>query len=107
MKIFALIVFVLLLAGCSGPDHVSAAEFKKEYAWVGQPQSMRQISFLGVRDGKAFLKVSTMGLIGSEWKNRVIYVEVGELDDAFRRALPPEPIKSPQTTTGSSAPDRV
>ena len=93
MKILAFIALVLLMTGCSGPDHVSVAEFKKEYAMAGQPQSMRHVTYLGVRDGRVVVQVSSMPVIGSEWKKRIIYVLVSELDSAFLRSLPPEPIQ--------------
>lgn len=101
MKILASIVFMLLVVGCTGPDHVSVAEFKKEHALVGQPQSMRRVTIIGVRGRKALLKVSSMPMVGGKWKDRIIYALVGELDGAILQSfLPPEPIQSPETTRG-------
>lgn len=91
MKILLWIACLMLFVGCSGPEHVSVAEFKKEYAWVGQPQSMKHVTFLGPREGSVFLKISSMPLIGREWKDRVIFVKLDELDDSFRLSLPQEP----------------
>ena len=102
MKNLVSIALILLVDGCSSPDHVSVTDFKKEYAMVGQPQSMRNVSYLGVRDGRAILKVSSMPLVGSEWQDRTIYVRVSELDEAFVRSLPSEPIQPSETTRGKS-----
>jgi len=103
MKPLALIILVLLLSGCSGPERVSVAEFKKEYAAVGQPASMRHVEYLGVRDGRAYIKVSSMRLNGSKWKERVIFVELEELDEALRNSLPQRPNQPLQrnASTGS------
>ena len=59
-QIFATIVLLLALCGCSEPKHVSVEEFKKYYADVSQLNSMRSTDYLGVREGKAFIKVGSM-----------------------------------------------
>lgn len=88
MKLLLLIALVLPSAGCSEAEHVSVADFKKEFAAVGQIQSVRHVEYLGQRDGKAYIKISSMRVIGSKWKERVIFVELSDLDDAFRASLP-------------------
>ena len=79
----------LFLAGCSTPMRISAADFKREYAMVGQPQTMRSVTYLGVREGRALLKIGSLPVLGGKWKERIVYVPVEELDPAFRRTLPP------------------
>jgi hypothetical protein len=91
IKLLFLIVLLSLTAGCSGPDHISVADFKTEYAMVGAPQTMRDVSFLGVRDGKAFLKIRSMPIVGSKWKERIVYVELSELDAATRDFISKQP----------------
>src|SRR5689334_2414037 len=88
MKIFAPIVLALLLSGCSGPEHVSPAEFKRQYAWVGQAQTVREVTYLGQREGRAYLKVSSMSTVSRKWSEHIIYVELSELDAPFRDSLP-------------------
>jgi len=88
MKILALLLLGLLSGGCSGPDHVSSAEFKKQYGWVGQPQTMHEVAYLGQRDGLAFIRVSSMRKVQRTWSDRIIYVELSELDASFRGTLP-------------------
>lgn len=88
MKILALLLLGLLSGGCSGPDHVSSAEFKKQYGWVGRPQTMHEVAYLGQRDGLAFIRVSSMRKVQRTWSDRIIYVELSELDAAFRGTLP-------------------
>ena len=89
MQRIAALLLALLLSACSGPQHVSPAEFENEYAWAGTAQTMRNITYLGQRDGRAFLRVSSMSTVGEKrWSERVIYVELAELEPAFRDALP-------------------
>ena len=89
MKLFMPFLIALLLCGCSKPEHVAPAEFKKQYAWVGQAQTMHDISYLGQRDGRAFIRVRSMSTYDSEkWSDRVIYVELVELEPVFRESLP-------------------
>ena len=89
MKLFIPLLIVLLLCGCSKPEHVAPGEFKKQYARVGQAQTMHDISYLGQRDGRAFIRVRSMSTYDSKkWSDRVIYVELVELESAFRESLP-------------------
>ena len=104
MKHFAAIALVLVMTGCSEPERVSVAEFKREYEMVGMPQTMKDVEFLGVRDGRAFLKIRSMPLVGSKWKERVTYVELKELDAALRESLEKKPNKAPEPTPPSVTP---
>lgn len=93
MKILAPILLAFLLCGCGGPKHVSPAEFKKQYASVGMPQSMHSITYLGQRGGQAYINRSSMSTVSGEWSDHVIYVELTELDAAFRDSLPKTEMK--------------
>ena len=89
MKLMASLLLVLLLCGCTGPKHVTATEFQRQYAWVGQPQTMHTVTYLGRKEGRAFIQVSSMSTMNQKkWSERVIYVELSELEPAFRAALP-------------------
>ena len=88
MKTLLLLCLVLLLSGCSEPEHVSVTEFKREYAMVDHPQSMRSVQYLGMKDQKAYLKISTSPVAGNKWNEHVIWVGLNELDANFRRSLP-------------------
>ena len=88
MKILAAIFLVAFLCGCSGPERVSPKEFEKQYAWVGQLQTMQNVTYLGQRGGRAYIKISSMSVISREWSDHVIYVELANLDPAFRDILP-------------------
>ena len=70
------------------PKRVSPAEFKKEYAWVGKPQTMHNVTYLGQRDGRAYINHSSKSAFSGKWSDRVTYVELAELDAAFRDSLP-------------------
>jgi hypothetical protein len=86
-------VLAFLLCGCSGPKHVSAAEFKKQYASVGMAQSMHSVTYLGQRDGRAYINRRSMNTISGKWSDHVVYVELTELDAAFRDSLPKTEMK--------------
>ncbi len=89
MKILPLLLLTLLLCSCTGPEHVSPAEFKRQYAWVGQAQTVHDVVYLGRQDGRAFIRVSSMSMINQKkWSDPVIYVELSELEPAFRDSLP-------------------
>jgi hypothetical protein len=66
MKRVTAILLLALFAGCSGPEHISASEFKREYAMAGQPQSVKTLEFLGVHDGRAFLTIGSIPIFGSK-----------------------------------------
>ena len=93
MKRLTPLLFALLLCGCSGPECVTPSEFKKQYAEVGMPQSMHSVTYLGRRDGRAYLKRSSMSTVSGKWSDHVIYVELAELDATFRDSLPKTEMK--------------
>ena len=88
MRLIEPLLLALLLCGCAGPKRVSPAEFKKQYDSVGKPQTMHDVAYLGQRDDRAFIRVSSMSLVSQKWSDHIIYVELKELDEAFRDALP-------------------
>jgi hypothetical protein len=88
MRLFAPLLLAMLLCGCTSPKHVSSAEFKKQYDWVGKPQTMHDVAYLGQRDSRAFIRVSSMSTVSQKWSDHIIYVELRELDPAFRDTLP-------------------
>lgn len=93
MKLLTPLLLALLLCGCSGPKRVTPAEFKKQYAEVGMPQSMHSVTYLGHRDGRAYIKRSSMSTVSRKWSDHVIYVELTELDATFRDSLPKTEMK--------------
>lgn len=93
MKRLAPLLLALLLCGCSGPQRVTPAEFKKQYAEVGMPQSMHSVTYLGCRDGRAYIQCSSMSTVSRKWSDRVIYVELTQVDATFRDSLPKTEMK--------------
>jgi hypothetical protein len=87
MKRLTPLLLALLLCGCSGPERVTSAEFKKQYAEVGMPQSMHSITYLGCRDGRAYIQCRSMYPVSRKWSDRVIYVELIQVDATFRDSL--------------------
>lgn len=73
---------------------VTAAVFKEEYEWVGKAQDMHEVSYLGQQNGKAFIRKRSMLHAGSflpgkaGWSERIIYVQIQDLDAEFRAKLP-------------------
>jgi outer membrane biogenesis lipoprotein LolB len=93
MRLLAPLLLTLLLCGCSGPKRVGPAEFKHQYAWVGKPQTMQSVTYLGQRDGRAYVQISAMSSLTKKWSDRVVYVELSKLDAAFRDSLPKTEMK--------------
>ncbi len=93
MKLFAPLFLALFLCGCNGPAHVSPAKFKAQYAAVGQAGTMQTAEYLGQRDGRAFIRVSTMSAFSGKWSDHTIYVKLAELEPAFRDSLPKTAMK--------------
>jgi hypothetical protein len=83
-----LLLQLFFLCGCNGVTHVSATEFERRFAWVDQQQSMETVTYLGQENGRAFIRLRSMSTIGEKWSDRVIYVELAELDSRFRDSLP-------------------
>jgi hypothetical protein len=87
MILFALVV------GCAGPKQVSSTQFSEQYRWVGVPQTMRQVVYLGQREGKAFLRLRAINILSGNWSDRIIFVELKELEPEFRDTLPEREFK--------------
>jgi hypothetical protein len=62
--------------------------FKQQYDSVGKPQTMHDVAYLGQRDGRAFIRVSSMSTVRQNWSDHIIYVELKDLDAGLRDALP-------------------
>ncbi len=63
MKRLAPLLLALLFCGCSGQERVTPSEFKKQYAEVGKTQSMHSVTYLGRRDGRAYINRSSMSTV--------------------------------------------
>jgi hypothetical protein len=70
------------------PEKVTPAKFKSEYAWVGKTQTMHEVTYLGQRNGRVYIKRNSMSLFRRKWTAHIIYVELSELDPSFRNSLP-------------------
>jgi hypothetical protein len=89
----AILVLCLFLVSCNGPEHVSPSEFSNRYSEVGLAQTVRNVTYLGQRDGRAYLQVSSMSLANQQWSEHVIYVELSELESLLRNSLPKTELK--------------
>ncbi|MBL8856097.1 MAG: formylglycine-generating enzyme family protein, partial [Planctomycetaceae bacterium] len=80
------------------PERVSPDEFEKEYALVGMSQTMHSSTYLGQRDGRAYLSHRSKSIVSGKWSDRVIYVDLSELDKKFRDSLPKAEMKAQGVT---------
>ncbi len=69
---------VVILAGCTEPKTVTGEEFMAMHA--RNPESMRHSQFMGVKDGKAVLKVSEMSIVSKKkWKDTYFVTDATNL----------------------------
>ena len=88
-KTLLISILCSLLCACSSmsPKPVTAAEFQKEYAQVGMAQTMHHHTYLGQREGRAYLEIQTNSPV-SGWTKRIISVDIAKLDPKFAATLP-------------------
>lgn len=79
-----LLVFVAgLVVGCSTkPRHVSAADFQKQWE-MRHAQTVHWSSYLGETNGNVYMLRKTMPLVGSKWKEEVLFTETNGLAPGF------------------------
>lgn len=88
-------VTALLLGGCAEQQvsgikarHISPMEFTSRYHSVDQAGTMMATSYAGESDGRAFLRVGSMSTLSRKWNDQWYYVQLTELEPAFRSSLP-------------------
>ena len=86
MKKVIRVVFVIgvafALAGCNEPKQVTGQEFMAMHA--RNPETMRHSEFVGVKGGKAILKVSEMSLINKKkWQDSYFVTDIENLPDEW------------------------
>ena len=79
-----LVVLVAAVAsGCSTkPRHISAAEFQKQWK-MRNTQTVHWSSYLGETNGNVYMLRKTMPLVGSKWKEEVLFTETNGLPAGF------------------------
>jgi len=82
------LVLCLLLPSCAERGRVDAAEFRQLHARSGQPHTMREVTYLGRKDGKVWLRERSMSFTGGKWQERIIHTDEADLDPVFRASLP-------------------
>ena len=81
---------MLILAGCRAPRELSAEEFMALHA--RNAETMRHSEFMGVQNGKAVLKVSTMSLVNRQkWKTSYFVTDVEKLPEGWTEKNSPDP----------------
>jgi hypothetical protein len=88
------VVFVVgvafALAGCNEPKQVTGQEFMAMHA--RNPETMRHAEFVGVKDGKAILKVSDMSLVNKrKWNDSYFVTDTEDLTDEWIEKNTPSP----------------
>ena len=79
LSVVAVLLLGVLLVGCEEAKAVSADEFRAMLA--GNPESMRHTEFVGVRDGKAYLKVHRMAISSAKqrWEVELYSTDASQL----------------------------
>lgn len=85
-KILCLGFLLVFLYGCNELRHVTADEFKWQYQNRNM-QSVYSATYLGEKDGKTYLLRKRAPLIGSKWKEEVLFTEVADLNADFLNTL--------------------
>jgi hypothetical protein len=104
-KIFIILIIAAgLLTGCvfggGKPSRISAGEFESDYkAGAG---TVSDYTYLGRLDDRAYLRYRHVPAIDmvfnsapKEMSERILYVNLSELDKPFRDALPPKKTEQP------------
>ncbi len=82
MRIIAIALVAFSMTGCDEAKDVSASEFQAMLA--RNPESMRHTEFVGVKEGKAYLKVSTMSTINpKKWTEEYFLTDVDQLPEEW------------------------
>jgi hypothetical protein len=118
-RILPILFLVALTASCSTkPKHVSAAEFQREFE-MRHTQTMNWSAYLGETNGAVYMLRKTMPLVGSKWKEEVLFTETNglapglleQMRDASKLepvgpANGSQPIRSGTNSTSSAAGSR-
>ena len=80
---------------------ISASEFESRYKSVGQIGTMKNTEYLGLRDGRAFLRIGVMSLF-EKWSERIVYTKTSDFDGAFLAALPRKEMTEAQVTVSEA-----
>ena len=98
-KTIPVLLLTVTLTGCDKPQHVSGAEFKREFELRDQ-QTLFWAEYLGEKDGKVFLRRKRAPLIGRKWKEEIWYTETENLDADFLDELRKERAKLVRSPAG-------
>lgn len=78
VRLAILILVTVSNFGCKDSEAVSATEFQAMLE--RNPESMRHNEFIGVKDGNAFLKVSTMSSYNQKkWTDEIFTTDASKL----------------------------
>ncbi|MCK5578726.1 MAG: hypothetical protein KAI63_04300 [Planctomycetes bacterium] len=89
-KILLIIVIVTLnvFSGCWNIRHISPKEFKKRYEYSKIDETMYYYEYLGVKDGKVFLKKRSRSYSHpGKWNVIIFCVELQSLDEELRKEI--------------------
>ncbi|MEM7230928.1 MAG: hypothetical protein AAF517_02055 [Planctomycetota bacterium] len=67
---------------------VTPTEFRKLYNQGKIVHSMHSFTYLGAKDGKAYLNARSKSLFSKTWSDRTVFVDLKSLDPGFRKQLP-------------------
>jgi len=88
-RICAVIFMSLLIAGCIGDEKITAEKVTAEefQAMLARDlETMKYSEFIGVNDGKAYMKVLSMSTMEQkDWKEKYYYTDAQDLPEEWLR----------------------
>ncbi len=88
MKILITALIVLMLCSCSNVHNVSAEKFEAEYKNSKIVHTMNSYQYLGEKEGKVYLKKSSMSFMNQKkWNDEIFIVSLDELSDEIKDEL--------------------
>ena len=87
MNNYIFLLTILFFCGCSNESHVSEKVFIENYENINVQHTMKSVSYIGIKNNKAYLKVSTMSMINRRWSDEIIYINLSELNSDMIKKL--------------------
>ena len=82
ISVIAIALLSFCMTGCDEAKEISASEFQAMLA--RNPESMRHTEFVGVKHGKAYLKVSTMSTLNpKKWTEEYFLTDAKKLPEEW------------------------
>ena len=88
MKKVIALISVLILSSCSGGYVDSTEDFEREYKMSKKAHTMHSYKYLGQKDGKVYLKKSSMSVSNQkQWNHKIFTASLDNLSAETRNEL--------------------